>query len=362
MPRLQPTLSVSALLATLLIAGCTPAGQSTPSEDTRTAAPTTSSTAPATVTEVATGLTSPWEVLALDDGSLLVSERDTKKIRRVQGGDTTDLITLDDVDPGGEGGLLGLALAPGGNTLFAYFTAAEDNRIVAMSWDGATLGEPRVILDGIPKGGRHNGGRIVVGPDALLYVGTGETGEVDLAQDKNSLGGKILRITLDGSPAPGNPFGTEVWSFGHRNVEGLAFDPQGRLWASEFGEQTWDELNLITKGANYGWPIVEGSGQVEGMTNPKMVWTTDEASPAGLAYAGGSLWMAALRGARVWQVPISGTEAETPRAHLQGELGRIRTVTPVTGTDELLVVTSNTDGRGDVSEGDDRIVRMPLNR
>ena len=165
----------------------------------------------------------------------------------------------------------------------------------------------------------------MVGPDDLLYVGTGETGEVDLAQDRGSLGGKILRLTLNGGPAPGNPYGTEVWSYGHRNVEGLAFDSNGRLWASEFGEQTWDELNLITKGANYGWPEVEGTGQVEGMTDPVVVWRTEEASPAGSSYADGSLWMAALRGERVWQIPVSGTEAETPRALLDGRLGRIRT-------------------------------------
>ena len=136
-------------------------------------------------------------------------------------------------------------------------------------------------------------------PMAISTVGTGETGDTGLAQDKTSLGGKILRITTDGKPAAGNPFGNEVFSYGHRNVEGLAFDDQGRLWASEFGEQTWDELNLITKGGNYGWPEVEGSGQVAGMINPKVVWSTAEASPSGLAFWRGSLWMAALRGARL---------------------------------------------------------------
>ena len=132
--------------------------------------------------------------------------------------------------------------------MFAYYTAAEDNRIVAMSFDGRTLGEPRVILDGIPKAQIHNGGRMVVGPDGLLYVGTGDSAESQLAQDRESLGGKILRITPDGKPAPDNPFGNEVFSMGHRNVQGLAFDEQDRLWACEFGSQEWDELNLIERG------------------------------------------------------------------------------------------------------------------
>jgi glucose/arabinose dehydrogenase len=358
--RLVPrVLAASLLVAALLLSGCAGGAASAPSAATRTAAPTASATA-GRLDEMVRGLTSPWEALALDDESLLVSERDTGRIVRVDGDRMTEVRRLAEVDPGGEGGLLGLALGSERDTLFAYFTAAEDNRIVAMSWNGTELGEPQVILDGIPKGGRHNGGRIVLGPDGFLYVGTGEVGDTRLAQERASLGGKILRITVEGQPAPGNPYGNAVWSYGHRNVEGLAFDPEGRLWASEFGEQSWDELNLITKGANYGWPEVEGSGTGEGLTNPKVVWRTDEASPAGLAYADGALWMAALRGERLWQIPVSGTEVGEPRSHYEGEHGRIRTVTPVPGGGALLVVTSNTDGRGDVRDGDDRIFRFQL--
>ena len=358
--RLVPNvLATSILIAALLLSGCAAGAASAPSADTRTAAPTASASA-GRLDEMVRGLTSPWEALALDDDSLLVSERDTGRIVRVDGDRVTEVRRLPEVDPGGEGGLLGLALSPERDTLFAYFTGTEDNRIVAMSWNGTELGEPRVILDGIPKARRHNGGRIVIGPDGFLYVGTGEVGDTRLAQDRASLGGKILRITLDGQPAPGNPYGSAIWSYGHRNVEGLAFDSDGQLWASEFGEQSWDELNLITKGANYGWPEVEGSGTGEGLTNPKVVWRTEEASPAGLAYAGGALWMAALRGERLWQIPVSGTEVGEPRFRFEGEHGRIRTVTPVPGGGALLVVTSNTDGRGDVRDGDDRIFRFPL--
>ena len=189
-----------------------------------------------------------------------------------------------------------------------------------MSWDGSRLGEPETVLTGIPKGGIHNGGRMAIGPDGFLYVGTGETGDTSLAQDLDSLGGKILRLTLDGRPAPGNPFDSAVWSYGHRNVQGLAFDGEGRLWASEFGQNTWDELNLITKGADYGWPRVEGSGNVEGMTDPVVVWRTGDASPSGLAFWRGELWMASLRGARLWEIPVTGAEAGEPVAHFTRRL------------------------------------------
>ena len=212
---------------------------------------------------------------------------------------------------------MGLAITDDQRTVFAYYTSATDNRIVSMSWDGQGLGEPSVILDGIPKAGIHNGGRMVVGPDGHLYVGTGDAGDSQLAQDKSSLGGKILRLTPEGAPAPDNPFDNEVYSFGHRNVQGLAFDDDGRLWACEFGSQQWDELNLIEPGANYGWPLVEGSGSGDGLINPKVVWQTSEASPSGLAYWDGDLWMAALRGARLWQIPVSGTTTSDPIAHFE---------------------------------------------
>ena len=176
---------------------------------------------------MATGLDAPWGLIALEDGTFLISQRDTKEILRVDGGSTTPLRTIDEAQPGGEGGLLGLTATADEKTVFAYYTAAEDNRIVSMSWDGSTLGDPQVILDGIPKAGIHNGGRMIIGPDGLLYVGTGDAGDEQNAQDKASLGGKILRITAEGEPAPDNPFGDAVYSFGHRNVQGLAFDDDG---------------------------------------------------------------------------------------------------------------------------------------
>ena len=305
-----------------------------------------------------TGLTTPWGLAALKNGSLLVSERDTKQILLVNGGAKKSLRTIEEVEPGGEGGLLGLAVTPDERQVFAYYTADEDNRIVAMSFDGRTLGEPRVILDGIPKNQIHNGGRILLGPDGLLYVGTGDSADSELAQDRESLAGKILRITRDGQPAPGNPFGNEVFSLGHRNVQGLAFDDQDRLWACEFGSQEWDELNLIGEGNNYGWPLVEGSGEGDGLTNPKVVWRTTEASPSGLAYWQGELWMAGLRGERLWEIPLDGTDAGKPIAHFEGDYGRLRSLVVARDGQSLLLTGSNTDGRGDEEDGDDRLLQV----
>jgi glucose/arabinose dehydrogenase len=367
--------------ALLLVSGCTNAATE-PSPETRTAgqsqassaAPTSpsssspglSSPSPSTVQsrgdpraqEVVSDLEAPWGLVPLKDGSFLISERDTRKIVRVRNGSTSDLRTIDEADPAGEGGLLGLAMTPNEKTVFGYYSAANDNRIVSMSWDGRELGAPKVILRGIPKGFIHNGGRMVIGPDGYLYVGTGESGDRGLAQDKDSLGGKILKLRLDGRPAPGNPFDNEVFSYGHRNVQGLAFDDDDRLWASEFGQQTWDELNLIREGANYGWPEVEGSGDVRGMTNPKVVWRTREASPSGLAYWQDALWMAGLRGERLWQIPLDGTDTGDPVAHFRGDYGRLRTVEVAIDGNSLLLTNSNTDGRGDPSSADDRLFRI----
>ena len=321
---------------------------------------------PRVAATVASNLTSPWGLAYLPDGSALVAERDTAEIKRVvPGGSTTTVGTVPDVEPRGEGGLLGLAVAPtfeSDRFVYAYYTAAEDNRIVRMPYKNSRLGSPEVVLDGIVAAFIHNGGRMVFGPDGYLYVGTGDPDGVH-AQDRDSLGGKILRITPDGSPAPGNPFeGSPIWSYGHRNVQGLAFDPDGRLWASEFGQNTWDELNLIRKGGNYGWPEVEGIEHERGFIDPVRQWHTEDASPSGLAYADGALWMAGLRGERLWRIQIrDGRAVGTPRAFFSGDFGRLRTVARAPGGG-LWLVTSETDTRGSPNPGDDRVLRLRLTR
>ncbi|MEV5340022.1 PQQ-dependent sugar dehydrogenase [Streptomyces sp. NPDC052676] len=321
------------------------------------------------VRTVAEGLDSPWGLAPLPDGDLLVSSRDEGTIVRVDGrtGKTTELGEVPGVSAAGEGGLLGIALSPdyaSDHMVYAYFTSASDNRIVRMLHDedkpaGEQLGAPDTVFKGIPKGFVHNGGRIAFGPDRMLYAGTGESGEEGLSQDKESLGGKILRLTPEGEPAPGNPFpGSPVYSYGHRNVQGLAWDGKQRLFAAEFGQDTWDELNAIKPGGNYGWPEAEGRSDDSGFENPVAQWSTDEASPSGIAFAEGSIWMAGLRGERLWRVPLKGTQAAAdPQSFLEGDHGRLRTVVPA-GGDRLWLVTSETDGRGSPGDGDDRILEL----
>ncbi|MGW2641082.1 PQQ-dependent sugar dehydrogenase [Streptomyces sp. NPDC001348] len=375
--------AVLAAAALLLAAGCSADGGSSPGGGSTTAVGTSSGAAPSapaagrtppakgTVTvlrTVAEDLKSPWGLAPLPDGGLLVSSRDDGTIIRVdeKTGRKTELGKVSGVSPAGEGGLLGIALSPGyasDHMVYAYFTSASDNRIVRMLYDahkpaGEQLGAPDTVFKGIPKGYIHNGGRIAFGPDGMLYAGTGESGRRGLAQDRKSLGGKILRLTPEGEPAPGNPFpGSPVYSYGHRNVQGLAWDGKQRLFASEFGQDTWDELNAIRPGGNYGWPDAEGRSGDSRFLDPLAQWHTDDASPSGIAYVDGVIWMAGLKGRRLWRIPLDGTKASAdPQAFLTGKYGRLRTV--VAGDGKLWLVTSNTDGRGHPTSGDDRILEL----
>ncbi|KUO07719.1 glucose sorbosone dehydrogenase [Streptomyces sp. DSM 15324] len=323
------------------------------------------------VRTVAEGLNSPWGLAPLPEGGLLVGSRDEGTITHVQesSGRKTEVGEVPGVSAAGEGGLLGLALSPdyaSDHMVYAYLTSVSDNRIVRMIYDpkrpaGDQLGAPDTVFKGIPKGMIHNGGRIAFGPDGMLYAGTGESGDRGLAQDRKSLGGKILRLTPEGEPAPGNPFpDSAVYSYGHRNVQGLAWDSDQRLFASEFGQNTWDELNAIKPGGDYGWPAAEGTSDDGAYVNPIAEWHTDDASPSGIAYAEGSIWMAGLKGQRLWRIPLKGTAASAaPQPFLQGDHGRLRTVVAA-GGDRLWVTTSNTDGRGTPKKGDDRILELKV--
>ncbi|WP_224026434.1 PQQ-dependent sugar dehydrogenase [Arthrobacter sp. NicSoilC5] len=280
-------------------------------------------------------LDTPWAAVFLPDGTAVISERGTALLKAVRDGAAPTLGKVPDVAPAGEGGLLGLALSPhfeADHSLYAYTTTGEDNRVVRLTVergaDGSlTLGRPQTVFTGIPKAGTHNGGRIRFGPDGFLYVGTGDAQRREQAQDPAALGGKILRLTPDGAPAPGNPFGNAVYSLGHRNVQGLAWDEAGRLWSTEFGPDVDDELNLILPGANYGWPDVTGAPHRAGFEDAKVVWpSTRESSPSGLEISGGTAYLGALRGERLWTVPLKGTDTGQPVAYFTGQYGRIRDV------------------------------------
>ncbi|MEO5662242.1 MAG: PQQ-dependent sugar dehydrogenase, partial [Nocardioides sp.] len=328
-----------------------------PSESASTGKPRVAGT-------VASGLSVPWGIAFLPDGSAIVTERDSRRVLRLAPQATgeaqlTEIGEITEAAPEVEAGLLGVAVSPDfatDQTLFFYATTDEDNTVFKVTLDGDELGDPTPILTGIPKGVIHDGGRLAFGPDGFLYVSTGETGDPGLAQDRNSLAGKILRITPDGDPAPGNPDASSpIFSFGHRNVQGLAFDETGQLWASEFGDQSFDELNRVTAGENYGWPEVEGRGGAPEYVDPLQTWSTEDASPSGLAFANDSLWMAALRGETLWQIPLDGDSTGTPVDLFTGDYGRIRTVV-TTPDGDLWVATSNRDGRGSPADEDDRIL------
>ncbi len=307
------------------------------------------------------GLQSPWSILPTGDAAL-VSERDSGRIERVEpDGSVTTVTTIDGVVHEGESGLLGLALSPQGDEVYAYYTSATDNRVVRMSWDGTTLGAPVDVVTGITKNTFHDGGGVAFGPDGMLYVATGDAGAPELAQEMGSLNGKILRVTPDGGVPEDNPFpDSPIYSLGHRNVQGLAFDGDGQLWATEFGTSEADELNRIVAGGNYGWPMYEGTAGVEGFIDPVAQWSpTSLASPSGLAILGETAYVASLRGEVLWQVPLVGNAAAEPIALDLGDLGRLRAIT-VDGSGRLLLATSNTDGRGDVRDGDDRILVLDV--
>ncbi len=314
------------------------------------------------VTTVAARLDVPWGIAFLPDGAAVVSERDEARLLRVAaGGDVTVLAHLPQVVPTAEGGLLGVAVSPHYATdheIYVYATTAQDNRVLRGTIAQFRSGHERPILTGIPRGEVHDGGRLAFGPDGKLYVTTGETGDGALAQDLRSLGGKILRLDPDGTVPADNPFpGSPVWTYGHRNVQGIAWDDQGRMWESEFGQDTWDEINLIQRGHDYGWPTVEGTGQQPGMTNPRAVFSPDVASPSGLAFADGSLWMGALQGRATWRVPV-GADGALGRP-VAVRLADARTRTVVVAPDgSLWVTTSNRDGRGTPRANDDEILSI----
>ncbi len=308
----------------------------------------------------------PWALDFLPDGSIIFTERPgrIRLIHAQEGLLPEPLLTIDEVAHRGEGGLLGIAVHPdftNNHFIYVYYTYQDNNnlanRVVRFRKENETFLDKKIIIDNIPAAAIHNGGRIRFGPDGLLYITTGDASSPDSAQDRNSLAGKILRLKDDGTAPLDNPFpGSPVYTFGHRNPQGLAWDAQGRLWATEHGSNATDELNLIEPGNNYGWPIIRGDEKIRGLEVPVIHSGGETWAPSGLAFLDGALFFAGLRSQSLYEAVIEN-KTVILRRHLNKNFGRLRDV--VVGPDNLLhLLTSNRDGRGIPAADDDQIIRI----
>lgn len=320
---------------------------------------------------IAQKLETPWALVFLPDRSLLVTER-PGRVRLIDNNNNLQVdpvAIFSKVKEIGEGGLLGMTLHPDfatNNFVYLYYTYGENigntlNRVVRMTYQNKKLHDEKIIVDKIPGSLFHNGGRIKFGPDGFLYIATGDAQNPSQAQNINALGGKILRVTDEGKPAPDNPFNNLVYSYGHRNPQGLAWNSEGQLWATEHGRSGLlsglDELNLIEKGKNYGWPIIQGDQTKNGMETPKLnsgsfvTW-----APSGAVFIKNSLFFGGLRGQTLYEAIIDQNKIIL-KEHFKGQFGRIRDV--VLGSDSFLyITTSNRDGRGNPSPSDDKIIKI----
>lgn len=322
------------------------------------------------MTVVATGLDTPWAIAFLPDQSMLVTER-KGTVRRIDMNgalDSNPVATLSQVKEMGEGGLLGITTHPdfeNNKYVYLYYTYSSNgndtlDRVVRMTYQNNTLTDEKIIVDKIPGAANHNGGRIKFGLDGLLYIGTGDAQNPSQAQDTSTLGGKILRVTDTGGVPSNNPFGNFVYSYGHRNVQGLTWDKQGKLWATEHGRSGvlsgLDEINQVEAGKNYGWPIIQGDETKPGMETAKKNSGSTTWAPAGVTSVSNSLFFGGLRGQTLYEAIISNGEVIELREHFEGEVGRIREV--ILGPENIYITTSNQDGRGIPKEGDDKIIRL----
>jgi len=324
---------------------------------------------------VAANLDTPWSIAFLPNESFLVTERkgDVWLINKNTNPSTTLIANIENAREIGEGGLLGVTIHPKfleNNFIYLYYTFRQDgnntlNRVVRMVFKDNKLSDEEIIVDSIPGAPNHNGGRIKFGPDGYLYIGTGDAGDPSRSQNKNLLAGKILRVSDDGKMVSGNPFNNLVYSYGHRNVQGITWDNNGNLWATEHGRSGvlsgLDELNLISIGKNYGWPDIEGNEERSGMETPQRNSGSTTWAPSGAAFLDNTVFFGGLRGQTLYQAVIENGKVVEIKEHFKNEFGRIRDV--VLGPDGFLyITTSNQDGRGNPIADDDRIIRVNVNK
>lgn len=310
-----------------------------------------------TLEVIAENLNIPWELAFLPSGDILVTER----VGRLINVTTGKSYQIENVNHSGEGGLLGMALHPDfsqNNYIYLYYTTNKDNRVERYFFNEGELIKDRVIFSDIPVDRFHNGGRIDFGPDGYLYITTGDALNTSLAQNINSLAGKILRLDVEGNIPSDNPYKTEIYSYGHRNPQGIAWDKTGQMWATEHGPTSLDELNLIEAGKNYGWPNISGDEKNDNMEIPILhsgygyTW-----APSGLAYFDNSLFFAGLRGQALYEAQLNGQEISELKLHFAEDFGRLRNVR--LGPDNMIyILTNNTDGRGAPKENDDKLIKI----
>ncbi|MGC4772145.1 PQQ-dependent sugar dehydrogenase [Micromonospora sp. DT44] len=324
-----------------------------------------------TVRQVTTDTDVPWGLVTLPDGTVLYNRRDAHDIIQLNPatGAKTNVGTVPNVQStDGEGGLMGLAISSSfasDRWLYIMHTSPTDNRIVRIKLENGrlTTASEQVLLTGIRRNKYHNGGRLRFGPDGKLYASTGDAQNGAYAQDRAALEGKILRLNPDGSVPSDNPFGNYVWSYGHRNPQGLAFDSQGRLWEQEFGNSIMDETNLITKGGNYGWPACEGTSGTCGTAGyiaPARTYPTAEGSCSGITIVRDALYVACARGARMYRAVISGSSLTNVQTYFSGTYGRLRTVEPAPDGGLWLTTTTTGDKDSIPNNSNERVLHVTL--
>jgi glucose/arabinose dehydrogenase len=323
------------------------------------------------VTEVGTDSDIPWGLVTLPDGTILYTRRDAQQIAQLdpRTGRTTTVGKVPNVSgTDGEGGLMGLEISPSFATdrwLYILHTSPDDNRVVRIRYVNGTLetANTQVLLTGMARNKYHNGGRLRWGPDGKLYVAMGDGQYAANAQNTRNLSGKILRINPDGSIPADNPFGNAVWSYGHRNPQGLAFDSRGRLWEQEFGNSVMDETNLIVRGGNYGWPACEGTSgtcNTPGFIAPKRTYRTADGSCSGIAVVRDALYIACARGDRMYRAVIAGDELTNVQQFFHGRYRRLRTVEPAPDGGLWLTTTTTGDKDSTPNNSEEKILHVSL--